>query len=52
MVTDDASLLKVYDDSGLRLNHVGSQGLGSFVRAIGIGPQVNVIKYDPVQPLV
>jgi len=51
--TDDAALLKAYDDSGLRLNHVqaGVKDWDLFVRAIGIGPQVNVIKYDPDQPL-
>jgi hypothetical protein len=52
-VTDDASLHAAYDDSGLRLNHLqaGVKDWDLFVRAIGIGPQVNVIKYDPDQPL-
>ncbi len=48
-VTDKASLHKAYDDSGQRVNHLqaGVKDWDVFVRAIGVGPQVNVVKYDP-----
>ncbi len=52
-VTDDESLREAYDASGKRVHHLQTSvpDWDLFVRAIGIGPQVNVIKYDPDQPL-
>ncbi len=51
---DDASELgKAYDESGQDLMHLQAavNGFDVFVRAVGIGPQVRVMKYDPSQPL-
>ena len=51
---DDASELgKAYDESGQDLMHLQAavHGFDVFVRAVGIGPQVRVMKYDPSQPL-
>jgi len=52
-VTDDASLHAAYDASGQRVNHLqaGVPDWDLFVRAIGIGPQVNLLRYDPAAPL-
>ena len=52
-VTERESLHAAYDESGLRLNHLqaGVKDWDLFVRAIGIGPQVNVMKYDPDRPI-
>ncbi len=52
-VTDDKSLSAAYDDSGSRVNHL-QQAVPDwdlFVRGVGVGPQVNVIRYDPDKPL-
>lgn len=52
-VDDAKALHAAYDQSGKQLMHL--QGavdpFDLFVRGIGIGPQVNVIKYDPTAPL-
>ncbi len=51
---DDAEMLKqAYDESGKLVMHLQKAVLpyDVFVRAIGLGPQVNVIKYDPAAPL-
>jgi hypothetical protein len=51
---DDASELgKAYDESGQDLMHLQAavHDFDVFVRAVGIGPQVRVMKYDPSQPL-
>lgn len=52
-VTDEATLRAAYDASGKRVHHLQAavKDWDLFIRAIGIGPQVNVIKYDPDQPL-
>ena len=52
-VTDEASLRAAYDASGKRVHHLQAavKDWDLFIRAIGIGPQVNVVKYDPDQPL-
>ena len=52
-VTDHKSLAAAYDDSGTRVQHVqaGVNNYDIFVRGLGIGPQVNVIRYDPTAPL-
>ena len=51
---DDAQMLKqAYEDSGKLVMHLQKAVLPHdlFVRAIGVGPQVNIIKYDPAAPL-
>lgn len=52
-VDDAAELGKAYDESGQDLMHLQAavHGFDEFVRAVGIGPQVRVMKYDPSQPL-
>jgi hypothetical protein len=52
-VDDEQELLRAYDDSGKYLMHLQQAvaGFDLFVRAVGIGPQVRVIKYDASQPL-
>jgi hypothetical protein len=52
-IDDAAGLTKAYDESGKDLMHLQSavDGFEVFVRAVGIGPQVRVMKYDPSQPL-
>jgi hypothetical protein len=52
-VTDDASLARAYDKSGQRVQHLqaGVKDWDLFVRAIGVGPQVNIVRYDPDAPL-
>ena len=51
---DDAKMLReTYDQSGKLVMHLQQavDPYDLFVRAIGVGPQVNVIKYDPSAPL-
>jgi len=52
-VTDAASLHAAYDASGVRVNHLQEavKDWDIFVRALGVGPQVNVMRYDPDAPL-
>ena len=52
-IDDGAMLKKVYDDSGKLVMHLQKAVLPYelFVRSIGLGPQVNSIKYDPAAPL-
>ena len=52
-IADPAALHAAYDDSGKQLMHLQAavDPFDLFVRGIGIGPQVNVIKYDPTAPL-
>jgi hypothetical protein len=52
-VTDETTLRAAYDRSGKRVQHLQAAvpNWDLFIRAIGIGPQVNVVKYDPDQPL-
>ncbi len=42
-----------YDESGVRLMHLqkAAEPFDLFVRALAVGPQVNVIRYDPGAPL-
>lgn len=52
-VKNSPELSKAYDKSGERVQHL-QQGVPNwdlFIRGIGVGPQVNVMKYDPDQPL-
>ena len=46
-------LKKRYDESGERLLHLQAavQDFDLFVRAIGIGPQVRIVQYEPSAPL-
>lgn len=46
-------LVAAYESSGTRLMHLQKavQPYDLFVRAIGIGPQVHMVRYDPDQPL-
>ena len=50
---DEAGLRAAYEASDTMLMHLQAAvaGFDLFVRAIGIGPQVRVIKYDASQPL-
>jgi hypothetical protein len=52
-VKDEASLRAAYDKSGKRVQHLQAavKDWDLFIRAIGVGPQVNVVRYDPDQPL-
>jgi hypothetical protein len=52
-VTDETTLRAAYDRSGKRVQHLQAAvpDWDLFIRAIGVGPQVNVVKYDPDQPL-
>jgi hypothetical protein len=50
---DGDALRGAYDRSGTRLMHVqrSIEGYEQFVRAIGIGPQVRLMRYEPERPL-
>jgi len=52
-IDNDEQLLEAYEESGTMLMHMQQavDGFDLFVRCVGVGPQVNVIKYDPVAPL-
>lgn len=52
-IDDGAMLKRAYDDSGKLVMHLQKAVLpyDLFVRSIGVGPQVNVIKYNPTAPL-
>jgi hypothetical protein len=52
-VKNSRELHQAYDASGKRIQHLQAavQDWDLFVRGLGIGPQVNVIRYDPDQPL-
>jgi hypothetical protein len=52
-VRDEQELSAAYDKSGKRVQHLQEavKDWDLFVRAIGVGPQVNVVKYDPDKPL-
>ncbi|MEL6343810.1 MAG: hypothetical protein AAFV53_11805 [Myxococcota bacterium] len=52
-IKDRDDLHAAYDDSGQETMHLqaGINDFDLFVRTIGIGPQVQVVRYDPDQPL-
>ena len=52
-VDDEAQLCSAYEKSEKMLMHVQKAvaGFDLFVRAVGIGPQVRLMKYDASQPL-
>jgi hypothetical protein len=52
-IDDKEQLYKAYDSSGRRLMHLQKavDPFDLFVRTLGVGPQVRVMKYDPAAPL-
>jgi|CXWL01.1.fsa_nt_gi hypothetical protein len=52
-IDNDAEMHTAYDQSGTRIMHVQKAvaPFDLFVRAIGLGPQVRILKYDPGAPL-
>jgi hypothetical protein len=52
-VSNDQELSRAYDKSGKRVQHLQAavKDWDLFIRAIGVGPQVNIVKYDPDKPL-
>ncbi len=52
-ISDDATLQRTYDASGKRVMHLQKsvEDFDLFVRTIGIGPQVELIRYEPDKPL-
>lgn len=50
---DAKALHEAYNASGTRVQHVqaGVEGWDLFIRGIGIGPQVNIMRYNPDAPL-
>lgn len=52
-VESEQELIDAYENSGTRLMHLQAavEPHDLFVRALGVGPQVNVIRYDPGAPL-
>lgn len=52
-IKDEAALREAYEKSDKHLMHLQKSvaGYDLFVRAVGIGPQVRLMKYDPDQPL-
>ena len=52
-VDDEKQLRRAYDESGKRLMHLQQAvtGYDLFVRCVGVGPQLNIIRYDPSAPL-
>ncbi len=52
-IDDKEQLYKAYDSSGRRIMHLQKavHPFDLFVRTLGVGPQVKVMKYDPAAPL-
>lgn len=52
-INNAQQLMRAYDQSGKRVMHLQKavDPFDLFVRAIGIGPQVHIVKYDPDAPL-
>ena len=52
-ISNKQELYKAYDASGKRIMHLQQavDPFDLFVRALGVGPQVHVMKYDPAAPL-
>lgn len=50
---DENQLRDAYDKSGTRVLHLQQaiEPFDLFVRAIGVGPQVEIVRYDPTAPL-
>ncbi len=52
-IDDEAALRAAYEESGKRVMHLQKAvaPFDLFVRAIGVGPQVRVVRYEPDAPL-
>ncbi len=52
-ISNQKELLEAYDGSGKRIMHLQKavDPFDLFVRAVGVGPQVHLMKYDPAAPL-
>ena len=52
-IEDDESLSRAYEASGSQVMHLQAavEPFDLFVRSLAVGPQVNVIRYDPTAPL-
>ncbi|MBK7824582.1 hypothetical protein [Nannocystis sp.] len=52
-IDNPQQLRRAYEESGKRVMHLQKavDPFDLFVRAIGIGPQVHIVKYDPAAPL-
>ncbi len=52
-IDNEAALKEAYDQSGKFIMHLqaGVLPYEHFVRCIGVGPQVNIVRYDPTAPL-
>ncbi len=52
-IEDEAKLRETYEASGKRVMHLQAAVLpfDLFVRCVGVGPQVRIVKYDPSAPL-
>jgi hypothetical protein len=52
-INNQQQLLRAYEQSGRRVMHLQKavDPFDLFVRAIGVGPQVHIVKYDPDAPL-
>lgn len=52
-IDDEEQLREAYERSGTRLMHLQKavSGFDLFVRCVGLGPQVRIVKYDPSAPL-
>ncbi len=52
-IENGEDLERAYNESGVRLMHLqkAAEPFDLFVRALAVGPQVNVIRYDPGAPL-
>jgi len=52
-IDSQGELMQAYDASGVAMMHMQTalEGYDVFVRALGIGPQIRPMRYDPSQPL-
>jgi len=52
-IDQEAKLREAYESSGSRVMHLQKavEPFDLFVRAIGVGPQVYIVRYDPAAPL-
>jgi hypothetical protein len=52
-VDDADGLQRAYDESGRQIMHLQEaiEPFDLFVRVLGVGPQTNIIKYDPAAPI-
>ncbi len=52
-IDDEAQLRQAYEQSGKAIMHLqrGVVPFEEFVRCIGLGPQIRIVRYDPSRPL-